>query len=84
VLRGSGASEPTYWEHRVLAFLGERRPDYLVVFPASFPLLARSPGFERVHTFEIEDNLAMISDELVIFSTPWTAHRLREPAAPGE
>lgn len=79
VLRGTGADEATYWEQRVLAFLGERRPDYLVVFPTSFPLLTRSPGFEKVQTFKVQDNLAMIGDELVVFSTPWTAHPLTEP-----
>ena len=63
--------------------LGEKRPDYLVVFPKSFPALTSSaPGFERIRTFEIDDNLAMISDELAIFSTPWTRYPLRNVPGP--
>lgn len=80
--RGEG---DTYWEKRLYDFLATRRPDYLVVFPNSYPLLTRSvPGFEAVQRFPIEQNVTMAGPELVIFSTPWTRHRLRsiEPPAP--
>lgn len=77
VLRG-GEGEERYWEERVAVFLAERRPDYLVIFPESFPWLSRAaPGFEQVASFRIEDNLAMIGSELEVLSTPWTDQPLK-------
>ena len=67
------------WQDRVLEYLAERQPAYLVVFPDFFPQLVRAPGFHRVHSLPIRENVTMAGDELVIFSTPWTeAHLLRE------
>lgn len=78
-LEGSGPDDPVYWEERLHRYLSERRPDYLVVFPRSYPwLTGRAAGFTRVQGFEVRHNVTMAGDELVIFSTPWTRHRLRE------
>lgn len=60
-----------YWEERLARFLSERRPDYLVVFSKSYPMLSSPRGFERVATFEVENNVTMAGDELVILKTPW-------------
>ncbi len=80
VLRGSGPRDPIYWEQRLVGFLGQRKPDYLIVFPRSYPrITGGTPGFEKIQSFEVEDNVTMAGDELAIFSTPWTRHRLREP-----
>ncbi len=78
-LHGSGPRDPVYWEQRLLRYLTEERPDYLIVFPRSYPwLTGTATGFEKVRGFEIRDNVTMAGDELAIFSTPWTRHPLTE------
>ena len=80
-LWGTGPDDPTYWEDRLLAFLAERRPDYLVVFPSSYPkLTGGTAGFELVQSFPIRRNVTMAGDELAVFSTPW--NRFPPPAVP--
>lgn len=76
-LRGTGPADPVYWEDRLLGFLAQVRPDYLVVFPSSYPRLTTQPGFRNIQVFPVRDNLAMAGSELVIFSTPWTSQPLR-------
>lgn len=62
---------PDSWEDRLLLYLEEKRPDYLVVFPRFYPRLVQSPGFEPVQVFRVRDNVTMAGDELVVFKTPW-------------
>ncbi len=77
-LHGSGPQDPVYWEERLSRYLTEERPDYLVVFPRSYPwLTGTAPGFDRIQSFKIRDNVTMAGDELAIFSTPWTRFPLR-------
>ncbi|MCP4655921.1 MAG: hypothetical protein GY856_10940 [bacterium] len=76
-LRGTGRADPVSWEDRLLGFLEQVKPDYLVVFPSSYPRLTSRPGFRRIRAFSVGDNLAMAGNELVIFSTPWTSQPLR-------
>lgn len=67
-----------YWEDRLLAFLAERRPDYLVLFPRSYPKISQPlPGFTVLQTFEVPGNITMAGDRLVILATPWNRHPLR-------
>jgi len=64
-------------------FLAERRPDYLVVFPAWFPSLVATGGpFESIYGLTIADNMTMGGDQLVIYSTPWTRYPLAAAAPP--
>ncbi len=78
-LKGSGPSDPVYWEERLLRYLGQEQPDYLVVFPRSYPWLAgTASGFDQVKSFPIRDNVTMAGDELVILSTPWTRFPLAQ------
>ncbi len=71
-LHGSGPEDPVYWEERLLRYLAEEKPDYLIVFPRSYPRLTRAAGFAPVRNFAVSDNVTMAGDELVVFSTPWT------------
>ncbi len=77
----SGATRGIPWEQAVLAYLAERRPDYLVIFPSWFPTLSRDPRFHPVAGLHIQDNLTMGGDDVVVYATPWTRHPLREPGA---
>ncbi len=78
-LKGSGPRDPVYWEERLLRYLEQERPDYLIVFPRSYPwLTGAAPGFDEVKGFEIANNVTMAGDELVIFSTPWTRFPLAD------
>ena len=78
-LHGSGPDDPVYWEQRLARYLAEEKPDYLIVFPRSYPwLTGKAPGFDRVKVFEVRDNVTMAGGELAILSTPWTRFPLGE------
>ncbi|HEV8578474.1 MAG TPA: hypothetical protein VGX68_05270 [Thermoanaerobaculia bacterium] len=67
------------WNDALLAALIRRRPDYVVIFPAWFPDLARDPRFRPVHVLTIPENITMGGDEIVVYETPWTRRgRARE------
>jgi hypothetical protein len=68
-----------YWEERVVEFLGNTRPDYILAFNRSFPALTSGqfPGFSRARTFVVENNVTMAGNELVLLSTPWTRFPLK-------
>ncbi len=79
-LKGSGPRDPVYWEQRLLRYLAQERPDYLIVFPTSSPwLTGTAPGFDKVRGFPVAHNVTMAGDELAIFSTPWTRFPLAAP-----
>ncbi len=67
----------TPWTEALLASMARRRPDYVVVFPSWFPSLARDPRFRAVYVLPIPQNITMGGDEIVVYETPWTRHRLR-------
>lgn len=84
-LRGDVAPE-VYWEERLLAYLAERRPDYLVIFTRSYPMITHTAqsetgGFRIVRRFQVSDNVTMAGDELAIVATPWTRYPLPEETA---
>lgn len=75
--------DPVYWERRLFAFLEQERPDYLLVFGKSYPMLTTAtPGIEPVAHFTIRNNVTMAGDDLVLCTTPWTRFPLREPEEP--
>jgi hypothetical protein len=73
--RATAAGVP--WSEALAAAVARRRPDYVVVFPSWFPSLARDPRFRAVHVLPIAGNITMGGDEIVVYETPWTRHRLR-------
>lgn len=73
--RATAAGVP--WSEALLAAMARRRPDYVVVFPSWFPGLAGDPRFRMVHVLPIQNNITMGGDEIVVYETPWTRHRLR-------
>jgi hypothetical protein len=70
-----------YWEERMVKFLGETRPDFVLAFNKSLPLVTSGnvPGFERVRVFTVENNVTMAGNELVVLKTPWTRFPLTSP-----
>ena len=76
VLRGDHDPD-VYWEERLARYLGERQPDYLLLFPRSYPVLGGDhPAFPVVRRFPVADNVTMAGPELVVLATPWTRHPL--------
>jgi hypothetical protein len=68
------------WPAALRLWLEEKRPEYVVVYPAWFPLLEHeSERFPPLHRIRIADNVALAGDELVVYATPWTRNR-----TPGE
>ncbi len=64
------------WPAALRLWLDERRPEYIVLYPSWFPLLDAEPSrFPVLHRIRIPNNVAMASDELVIYATPWTRTR---------
>lgn len=72
------------WQDGVLRFVGDRKPDYLVVFPEWLPAVER-PGsrFRRLHTIHVPGNVTLGRDTLALYATPWTRYPLRPDGAPG-
>lgn len=69
------------WQDGVLAFVAERRPDYLMVFPDWLTAVER-PGsrFQALHRIHVPGNVTLGRDTLVLYGTPWTRYPLRSPA----
>ncbi|HSM13741.1 MAG TPA: hypothetical protein VLA66_06705, partial [Thermoanaerobaculia bacterium] len=61
------------WPNALYLWLEQERPEYVVVYPAWFPLLDAEPRrFPVRHRIAVPNNVAMAGDELVIYATPWT------------
>lgn len=51
----------------------ERQPDYLIIFPSWFSFPGRHPeSFHPLRILNIRDNIAMGSEMIVLYDTPWT------------
>lgn len=61
----------------LMSFVEERKVDFLVLYPASYPGLGAfvrpEEGFEGVHGIELSNNITMAGSRLVVFRTPWSA-----------
>jgi hypothetical protein len=74
----------TPWDQAMAAAVARRRPDYIAIFPAWMPHLEAQLGLRPVASLHIVGNITMGSDDLTIFSTPWTRYPLRRlPGDPG-
>jgi len=72
------------WERAMAAAVAARRPDYVAIFPAWLPHLASDLGLRPVLRLRVPGNKTMGSDELLVYSTPWTRYALRRlPGDPG-
>ncbi len=72
-LRHQASSQGRRPDEGTLQFIGEAKPDYLVIFPSWFPsLVAQGSPFTEIERFEIPDNITMGGDVIVVYSTPWT------------
>jgi hypothetical protein len=72
------------WERAMAAAVASRRPDYVAIFPAWLPHLAAELRLQPVLRLRVAGNKTMGSDELVVYSTPWTRYALRRlPGDPG-
>ncbi len=67
------------WQDGVLAFIRDRKPDYLVVFPDWLSAVTR-PGapFRPLQSMHVPDNVTLGRDTLALYDTPWTRHPLRD------
>ncbi len=65
-----------HWREGVRRFLEERRPDYLVIFPEWFPELTADARFRELRRIEIQGNMALGSDLLSLYATPWNRYPL--------
>ncbi|MEA2600873.1 MAG: hypothetical protein QOF89_1865 [Acidobacteriota bacterium] len=75
VKRATEAGVP--WNDAMVAAVERRRPDYVVIFPAWVPGVARDPRFRPVHHLDIPGNITMGGNEIVVYDTPWTRYPLR-------
>jgi hypothetical protein len=77
---GRARAEGGTWQDGVLAFVADRRPDYLVVFPEWLTAVER-PGspYRRRHAIHVPGNVTLGRDTLALYSTPWTRYPLSGP-----
>jgi hypothetical protein len=70
-------------ETGVLRFLERACPDYLIVFPAWFPVLsARTDRFTPIYRVRLERNTVAGADEMVVYETAWNRWRPGHEACP--
>jgi hypothetical protein len=63
-------------EPGVLSYLERNCPDYLVIFPAWFPMLsAMTDRFRPIYRITLAHNTVAGADEMVVYKTPWTSSR---------
>lgn len=75
----------------LLAFVRERRPDYLAVFPGWHGCFGRAE-FPELLRVEVAANITLGEDRIVLLATPWSRYPLRPrsttpppgPGAPNE
>ncbi len=71
-------------EAGVLRFLERACPDYLIIFPAWFPVLsARADRFTPIHRVRLERNTVAGADEMVVYETAWNRWRPAHEDCPG-
>lgn len=59
-------------ETGVLRYLERACPDYLVIFPSWFPVLAAmADSFTPVYRIRLAHNTVAGADEMVVYETPW-------------
>ena len=76
-IREAITPEDRFGQAGMLRFLHDRRPDYLVAFPAWYPALVRDAGLREVYRLHVPDNITLAGDDLVVYATPWTRFPLR-------
>lgn len=79
------------WRDGVWAFIAERRPDYLMIFPSWLDPGSAPPeileGLEPLKHIHVEGNVTLGGSDLLLLATPWAerplpaVYRTREPAA---
>jgi hypothetical protein len=63
-------------EAGVLSYLERACPDYLVIFPAWFPVLsAMTERFTPIYRTRLAHNTVAGADEMVVYETPWNRWR---------
>ncbi|MGH7420605.1 MAG: hypothetical protein ACREI4_03160 [Candidatus Rokuibacteriota bacterium] len=71
-------------ETGVLRFLEHACPDYLIVFPAWFPVISgMSDRFQPVYRVRLDHNEVAGADELVVYETVWSRWRPDRRPCPG-
>jgi len=71
-------------EQGVLRYLEHDCPDYLIVFPAWFPIISEmADRFRPVYRVRLEHNEVAGADELVVYETVWSRWRADRRACPG-
>lgn len=71
-------------EAGVLRYLEHVCPDYLIVFPAWFPVLTgMADRFHPLHRVRLDHNEVAGADELVVYEAAWSRWRRDRQACPG-
>jgi hypothetical protein len=71
-------------EQGVLRYLEHACPDYLIVFPAWFPIISEmADRFHPVYRVRLEHNEVAGADELVVYETVWSRWRADRRPCPG-
>ena len=75
--RREGAARGVGTTEVLVGILEERRPDFIIVFPAWFGYPAQHPeSFHPLRVIELPGNITMGSEMMVLYDTPWTRRPL--------
>lgn len=85
-----GLVTPAIISHRrsgdagILRYLERTCPDYLIIFPEWFPVLAaRADRFTPIHRVKLDHNTVAGADEMVVYETAWNRWLPGPLACPG-
>lgn len=60
-------SQTGLWE-----YLSKRKPEYLIIFPNWYPVIAANPELEYVKSIELDYNIVCGGPQMIVYATPWT------------
>jgi hypothetical protein len=66
-----GAADEPGGRAGLVRYVGERRPEFLVLFADSYPGLLETLGAEVVHRLRVERNVTMAGSDLVLARSTW-------------
>jgi hypothetical protein len=72
-VRGAAGPDDPRGRRGIERLLAERRPDYLITYPAWYPeITADAARFPPILAIRVADNITLAGDDLVVRATPWT------------
>jgi hypothetical protein len=63
--------QPGTWDKELETYLSNRKPDYLIVFPAWYPNLILSLDLEPIFRIHLDSPIIVSGDEMIVYRMIW-------------